>query len=104
MLRKVDPKVSGKVFVCGILPSVLFYCPIYGLFGRSLQKLRVESGVMNGIHGKKKNIDLAMSFYPKKDPEVWASKAVVFRFCQEVWNASAPKGSSETRLEFHLDS
>ena len=90
LLARRNPAVGKQIFTSGILPSVFFDAPIYGAFGNSLKQLRREAGRMAGISGRKKNIDVAFSFAPEADPLVLASKAVVFRFCKEVWNASLP--------------
>ena len=86
-LKKAYVPASGKVFAAGILPSVLFDCPVYGLFGNSLRSLRRETGSMLGVSGPKKSLDLALSF-TTSDPEVITAKAVVFRFAKELWQAS----------------
>ena len=89
-LRSVSPNVSGKVFVCGVLPSILFDAPVYGLFGESLKEVRRTTAKMLGIAGKKPSLDLCFSFVPEKDPEIMTASRLVHQYTKEVWNASQP--------------
>ena len=90
-LRKTNPKVSGQVYVAGILPAVLYDSPVFGLFNRDLIRIRKETAGMLGISGPKKSIDLAFGFCSKKDPESISAGSVVRRFCKEVWISSQPR-------------
>ena len=40
MLAKVAPRAAAKVYICGVLPSVLFDAPIFGAFGTHLKSVR----------------------------------------------------------------
>ena len=90
MLKRSSPKAAAKVYVCGVLPGVLFDMPVYGLFGRSLHKLRREAAFFCGLGGRKRSLDLSFAFGQSKDPEVLSALAVVSRFATEIWNASLP--------------
>ena len=89
-LKGGSKKVAAQVFCCGILPSILFDAPVYGLFDRSLVSVRRSTASHLGIAGRKCNIDLAFSFMPKKDPEILTGAQVVHQYVKEVWNASLP--------------
>ena len=89
-LKSASSIVAGKVFVCGVLPSVLFDSPIYGLFGRPLKKLRSATASILGISGPRRDLNLVLAFVPDKDPEMISSKSVIKRFAIEVWNAARP--------------
>ena len=89
-LRKTNRAISHKVYVCGTLPSIMYDAPILGFSGRQLLSLRREAGTMTGLGGKKRSLDLALSFSPKADPEVVASTALVSRLAKEVWGAALP--------------
>ena len=90
VLKRSNPLAAAKVYVCGVMPSVLYDTPVYGLFGRSLTKLRREAAFFCGQGGRKRSLDLCFAFGQNKDPEVLSSVAVVSRFSGEIWNASLP--------------
>ena len=75
-----------------------------GLFGRGLDKLRLEAGLATGLLGRNKNPDLAFMFAPTRGPLVSVSVALIGRFCSEIWNAGLdreirdPAGLSLGRL------
>ena len=85
---KASRSLGSKLYVCGVVPSILFDAPVYGHFGRSLKKFRTEVGMATGLLGKKRDPDMAFAFGPEKDPEVKAMAAVVLRFCSEIWGAA----------------
>ena len=92
ILKRSSKQLAAKVFLCGDIPSVLYDAPVYGLFNGPLRALRREAGMIQGILGKKRDPDLAFSFYPKSDPEIRVAIAVISKFCGEVWNAALPPG------------
>ena len=81
---------ASKAFLCGIVPSLLFDSPVYGLFGNDLKSLRRQAGVMLGLRGKRKSPNLAFALDPMKDPEVVSALPLLKRYCKEVWNAALP--------------
>ena len=87
-LSTANKSLSGKIFVAGIIPSLLFDQPIFGCFGNTLKQIRREAGVISGISGRKRDVDMAFSLNPTKDPEVISASAVIGRYCVEVWNAA----------------
>ena len=89
-VQKSKPSLASKLFVCGVLPAVLYDSPVFGMFTPGFKRLRKEAGMFAGLLGRKRAPDLAFSFCPKKDPEMIASIAVVRRYCKEVWNAALP--------------
>ena len=91
-LGKSSRSVAAKVFVCGTLPAILYDSPVLGFSGKQLLNIRREAGRMTGLGGKKRALDLALSFVPRSDPEVIASNALVKRFASEVWAAALPPG------------
>ena len=88
-LKKASVSASGKIFVSGILPSILYDAPVYGIFGKRLAKVRREAACMLGLTNGKA-INLAFSFQRDKDPEISSNAAVVKRFCKEVFVSSLP--------------
>ena len=90
-LKRAVPAVAAQVYFCGCLPALQFDASLYGLFDRPLKGLRREAGIMLGILGKKRNVDLAFSLVPDKDPEITFSVPVVRRFCGEIYNAALPR-------------
>ena len=89
-LRASSPAAAAKVFVCGMMPSVLFDSPVLGIFGHELKKLRRQAGMFLGLRGRKKAPNLALSFVPSKDPEVVSALGLVKQYCKEVWSAALP--------------
>ena len=91
-LRGADFKTSGKVYICGILPSILYDAPVLGLTGRKLKSVRAEAARMLGLTNCGKAINVALAFNRDKDPEIIAGAAVVKRLCKEVFVAGLPAG------------
>ena len=89
-LRHANKQGAAKVFVVGILPSVLWDAPIYGLFGNPLLKLRRETAQFLGISRKRRSLDFAFSFRPQADPELLASLPLVLRHASAAWSAALP--------------
>ena len=89
-LRQASAKASGQVYTCGIVPSILYDAPVYGLSGRKLKAVRAEAANMLGLTRNGKGINIAFAFNRDKDPEIVANVAVVRRFAQEVYYAGMP--------------
>ena len=93
-LARVNRKVGGQVFVCGIMPSLLYDATILGWFGNHLTNARRNATRFTGIGASGRSLDAVLSFNPKWDPEVLANQKLVHRFAREVWDASFTFGSS----------
>ena len=94
-LASASKPAAAKVYFCGVIPSLLFDAPVYGLFGNDLKVMRRDAGAISGLRGRRKSPNLAFLFDPLKDPEVVSALPLVQRFCREVWNAALPPAHRE---------
>ena len=79
------------------MPSVLFDSPVLGIFGHELKKLRRQAGMFLGLRGRRKAPNLALSFAPRKDPEVVSALGLVKSYSKEVWSSALPPPPTGTQ-------
>ena len=87
-LLKASRRLAAKVFISGVLPSLLYDAPILGLFGNPCRKARAKAATFLGLKGPHRDRALAFALRPDVDPQVLALGALVRRFAKEVWLAS----------------
>ena len=86
---------SGRVFVSGMLSSILSDAPVYGVFGKRLAKVRRETACMIGLTDGR-GINLAFGFQIDKDLEVNSNVVVIKGSCKEVFVSSLPARFRDT--------
>ena len=87
-LRTSSKRLASKVFIAGILPSILYDSPVLGLFGTHLKRAKGKAAHYLGFRGPFRSAALAFALRPEVDPEVVALGALVGRYAKELWLAS----------------
>ena len=100
-MAKGNACAGGRVWVCGALPSILYDSVVHGMPARQLKKVRSLTAQFLRTGGKGRSLDIALSFFPDRDPERIVSSGLMLRYASEVWDASLPpdiRGSSTISL------